>query len=400
MNGQALITSPFGVGAVVTTLIALTFWLDRRFRLFSFLGTAILVITGVALLVNARVIPPSVPVGDQQTVNPFYLFASDYAVPLAIVLLLATADLRSLRLLGRSAILAWVLAAVGTILGTVVAVLLLSGAIGPESWKLGGMYAASYIGGGVNYTAVGEAVNASDTLFATGAAADTIMTNVWMVATALIPALLVRFYASIYDRGRVSEGISAEEEGSSSEAFWQKKEISIYDIAYLAAVVFTVLALAELLSTGVTSLVGFEVPIELWYTTLALLAAFTPVNRLNGGEELGNFLLHLFFAVLGAGTVLSTLVGQGPVFFLFLVILVAIHALVVFGIGRWRKIEIETLCVASQATVGGPSTALALAISKRWSALVTPSVLLGVLGYATGNYIGVGMAYLIRSFTG
>src|SRR3712207_8091810 len=76
------------------------------------------------------------------------------------------------------------------------------------------MYAASYIGGGVNYTAVGEAVNASDTLFATGAAADTIMTNVWMVATALIPALLVRYYASIYDQGRVAEGIRAEEERS------------------------------------------------------------------------------------------------------------------------------------------------------------------------------------------
>ncbi len=55
MNGQVLITSPFGVGAVVTILIALTFWLDRRFRLFSFLGTAILVIIGTAILVNARV---------------------------------------------------------------------------------------------------------------------------------------------------------------------------------------------------------------------------------------------------------------------------------------------------------------------------------------------------------
>jgi len=74
-------------------------------------------------------------------------------------------------------------------------------------------------------------------------------------------------------------------------------------------VVFAVLALAELISTGVTRLVGFEVPIELWYTTLALLAAFMRVNRLNGGEELGNFLLHLFFAVLGADTVLSTLIG-------------------------------------------------------------------------------------------
>ena len=66
MTGGASITSPFGVGAVVTALIALAFWLDRRFRLFSFLGTAILVITGAALLVNARVIPPSVPVEGQQ----------------------------------------------------------------------------------------------------------------------------------------------------------------------------------------------------------------------------------------------------------------------------------------------------------------------------------------------
>ena len=49
--------------------------------------------------------------------------------------------------------------------------------------------------------------------------------------------------------------------------------------------VFAVLVLAELIATSVTRLVGFEVPIELWYTTLALLAAFTPVNRLNGGER-------------------------------------------------------------------------------------------------------------------
>ena len=377
---------------MVTALVALAFWLDRRFRFFSLFGTAILVITGAALLVNVRIIPPSVPVGDQTSVNPFYLFATDYAVPLAIVLLLSTADLRSLRLLGRSAIVAWVLAATGTLLGTAVAVLLLSGAVGPESWKLGGMYAASYIGGGVNYTAVGEAVDASDTLFATGAAADTIMTNVWMVATALIPVLLLRFYASIYDRGRAGEDETEERE---PVEFWQHKGVSMYDVAYLAAVVFAIIALSEVISTFVTGLVGFEIPIELWYTSLALLAAFTPVNRLNGGEELGNFLLHLFFAVLGAGTVLSTLVGDGPIFFLFLVILVAIHAFVVFVGGRLAKVEIA-LCVASQATVGGPSTA----ISKRWSPLVTPAVLLGVLGYATGNYIGVGVAYLIRALTG
>ena len=82
------------------------------------------------------------PVEGQQTVSPFYTFASDYAVPLAIVLLLATADLRSLRLLGRPASLAWILAAVGTILGTATAIVLL-GVLGYAT--------GNYIGVGIAY---------------------------------------------------------------------------------------------------------------------------------------------------------------------------------------------------------------------------------------------------------
>jgi uncharacterized membrane protein len=73
---------------------------------------------------------------------------------------------------------------------------------------------------------------------------------------------------------------------------------------------------------------------------------------LHGGEEIGNVLLHYFFVVLGAGTVLATLVGKGPVIFLFLVILVAIHGLIIFGVGRLLKIEIEALAVASQSVRG------------------------------------------------
>jgi uncharacterized membrane protein len=68
--------------------------------------------------------------------------------------------------------------------------------------------------------------------------------------------------------------------------------------------------------------------------------------------------------------------------------------------GVQKAIEIGTPSVASQACVGGPSTALALVISKQWRALVTPPVLIGVLGYAIGNYAGVGMAFLLRAIIG
>ena len=99
---------------------------------------------------------------------------------------------------------------------------------------------------------------------------------------------------------------------------------------------------------------------------------------------------------MGAGTILSTLVEKGPVLFLFLVLAIGIHALIVFGIGKWFKLEVEMLAVASQAAIGGPSTALALATSKGWTSLMAPGVLMGLFGYAVGNYIGIMVGHWMR----
>ncbi|MGA8941375.1 MAG: DUF819 family protein [Thermoactinomyces sp.] len=381
MHQEALVSSPLGVGAVIMLLIWFAFWLDKKFRLFSFLGTAILVITGGAVLANFHVIPSSLTDHPEQ-LNPVYQFAEDYGVPLAIVLLLVSADFRNLRQLGRPAIIAFLLAATGTICGAVLGGFLTADAMGEEAWKITGQFAASYLGGGVNYAAVGNAFQTSETMYAAGAAADNIMTNVWMICTAVLPVLLRRFYPSI--------------------RHWQSKPVqllnmagkpkmgTIYDLITLLAVSFAIVALAEWITPRFNQVLGREIPGVIWYTTLALLTAwFTPVSRFQGGAELGNFLLHLFFATMGAGTILSTLVERGPAVFLFLVLLVGIHAVIVFGTGKWLKLEAEILAVASQAAVGGPSTALALATSKGWTPLITPSVLMGLFGYAIGNYIGI-----------
>jgi uncharacterized membrane protein len=53
--------------------------------------------------------------------------------------------------------------------------------------------------------------------------------------------------------------------------------------------------------------------------------------------------------------------------------------------------------VASQAAVGGPSSALAVAVSREWRSLVLPGIIVGLLGYAIGNYLGVAMAGLVRA---
>jgi uncharacterized membrane protein len=80
-----------------------------------------------------------------------------------------------------------------------------------------------------------------------------------------------------------------------------------------------------------------------------------------------------------------------------MVSIIALHGLVVYGLGALARLDLASLTIASQAAVGGPGSALALAMSMRWPALVTPGIILGIFGYAIGNYAGVACAYLARA---
>ncbi|MGH7150263.1 MAG: DUF819 family protein, partial [Planctomycetota bacterium] len=57
---------------------------------------------------------------------------------------------------------------------------------------------------------------------------------------------------------------------------------------------------------------------------------------------------------------------------------------------------VEVLALASNSTVGGPASAMALARSQGWSGLVLPGVLSGLLGYAVGTYAGVAVCEALR----
>jgi uncharacterized membrane protein len=112
---------------------------------------------------------------------------------------------------------------------------------------------------------------------------------------------------------------------------------------------------------------------------------------------LSYFALHLFFVVIGTSAVFSALVGQGLVLFVYMIAIIVVHALVVYGAGWLLKLDLASLTIASQAAVGGPGSALALSMSMKWPGLVTPGIIVGIFGYAIGNYIGFACAYLTRA---
>jgi len=140
------------------------------------------------------------------------------------------------------------------------------------------------------------------------------------------------------------------------------------------------------------------VPAVLWLTTFALAAGhLTPLGRVAGSLQFGNFALVFFFVVIGIHSRAAEIMAVGVDVFWFTLIIVTVHGLVVFGFGRLFRIDVASLSVASQAAVGGPPSALAVAVAREWPQLVLPGVIVGLLGYAVGTYLGFGVAGIVRA---
>jgi uncharacterized membrane protein len=113
--------------------------------------------------------------------------------------------------------------------------------------------------------------------------------------------------------------------------------------------------------------------------------------------QLGSLALQLFFVVIGIHSRISEILSVGVEVFWLTLVIVGVHGLVVYGFGRLLKLDLATLSVASQAAVGGPSSAMAVAVAREWRGLILPGIAVGLFGYAVGNYLGFGVASLVRA---
>lgn len=391
-----MIDGPLALAATVAAVAAVGFWLERRFPWAEKLGASLLVIALGALLSNLGLVPARSEVYDA-------VFGP--VTSLAIVWLLLAVDLRDLRAAGPRMLGAFGLAVVGTVAGVAGAVLLFGAVVGEETWKLAGTLLGTYTGGSLNFAAVGRSLGLPESLFAAAAAADNVVTALWMGATLLLPGWLGRFFppASGEAAGGARRAARGEEAGvPSGPAEGGGPILGPVPFHLLDVAVLLALGLGLQLAAEATALaVPWPVPSVVWLTTYTLaVAQLPPVRRLEGSLHLGTLALNLFFVVIGIGSRVAEILAVGLEVFYFTAAVVLIHGLVTFGAARLARLDVETTAVASQAAVGGPSTAMALAIARRRPGLALPGLMVGLLGYAVGNYLGLGVAYAVRALLG
>jgi len=316
-----------------------------------------------------------------------------------IALILLSVDLRSVLQAGPGMLAAFGIGAAGTAVGAITGGLLLSGLVGPETWKLSGQFTGTYTGGGANFAALGRAFETSPDLFSAATAADVIVTAVWMMVCLAVPVLLGRPKGSV--QTGAARGEPAPDAGEKPVTLERTLNNTVKPVSLTDAAALVVVAVGAVWGAAFLAGVIPIIPEVLWLTTLVLVMAQIPaIKSLPGGALFGNYLILLFLASNGARSVIANLVAMGPPVFYYAIITVAVHGVVIFGIGRLARLDLATLAVASQANVGGAASAIALASARGYHDRLVPGVAVGLIGYAVGNYLGLAVGVFMRGLIG
>jgi uncharacterized membrane protein len=339
------------------------------------------------------------------TESPSYDVVDAYLVRIAIPLLLLRANvLRILRETGPM-FLAFHIATVGSVLGGFLAAFLFRGSF-EHLPEVTGVMAASYIGGGVNFVAVADTYKVKAELTNPLLVADNfIMAGMFVLLLGIAGS---KFFRRYYPHPHSLAG-DKEDVRALAARHWRRKEISLLDIAKALAFAFAVAAISigvtDLLKARVESrIVGsiFANPFVL--ITLLSVAITTWFHRwtehIEGAEDLGMYLLYLFFFVIGLRADFVEVVRNVPVLFLFCLVIAMTNLVFTLSVGKLLRLNLEELLLSVNATLGGAPSAAAMAIARGWSNLVLPGLLAGIWGYVIGTFVGIVMVETLFKWFG
>ncbi|XBQ16248.1 MAG: DUF819 family protein [Oceanicaulis sp.] len=371
---------------------------------------ALLTGTVWAILIAILATNLRVPVGTTETgeqiwmgVMPFsssaYDFVFRYAVPVLIPLFLMKADLRRILFETTRMTGAFAICCVATLFGVFAAVFVVD--LGAQEAAVAASLTGSYTGGTVNFVPLTQMTGLSEdgALVAAIVAADHLASASWVAVMAMLPGLawLARRYVP---RDHTQGEIEEAGEGGGRATSLSLALTLTYALVVVALGDALVRAGAYAFETwwglgpdDLRAAIGVSIG-DLRYVAITMLALILPtvvpgqMARLHGGFELGVVFAFMFFAAIAAESNIAMLLEAAPLIGLFIFVLVSVHAVVALVLAKFARLSLPEILIASNAAILGATTAPALAAAKGWRDLVTPGVLMGVLGYAVGTVLG------------
>jgi uncharacterized membrane protein len=389
MDQEPFFNDTVGVMAVILMIPVFFLWLERktRWKIFEFLPAIIWIFLTPIFLSNFGIIPRSTPI---------YSTFKAFAVPLFIVLMLLDINIReAMRVAWRGAVVL-VIGAFGIVVGAAVAFVAFRAGLPPDAWSGFGALAGSWIGGTGNLAAVAESLSTPDEFVGVVVVVDN------FVYLAYFPIILTsKRWAAWFNRfSRVSQEQIDHIAESTKTVERKTHEVHFRHVLTLLGFGFAALLAANYLAKLVPELppvLTEKTWAMLLVTTIGIALSATPLKKVPGTEPLSMTFVYIYMTMIGASADLRELAGA-QWFLLAGFVCIAVHFLFIVLAARLLRVDVSMAAVASVAAVGGAASAPVAAGFHR-EELVPVSIMLALIGYALGNYLGVGTAYLCHMLT-
>jgi uncharacterized membrane protein len=175
-------------------------------------------------------------------------------------------------------------------------------------------------------------------------------------------------------------------------------EVHFRDILMLLGFGFTTIFVSERLATLVPELppvLTEKTWAILLVTTLGIALSSTPLKKVAGSEPVSMTFVYIYMTMMGAGADLSK-IGGAQWFLVAGFLCITIHFVFIVVGAKLFKVDVSMAAVASVAAVGGAASAPVAAGYHR-EELVPVSIMLALIGYGLGNYLGVATAYVCNA---
>lgn len=390
--------SPDNTWVLWTLLVgdaALAIWLEQKYKWANKITGCVLALLGMMILSNIGIIP---------TESPVYDNVWGYVVPMAIPLLLFQCNIKKIGKESGKLLLIYLISSVGTVIGAVSGFYIFRNFI-PNLRPVAAMFTGTYVGGSVNFAAMADTFAASGEVSSQAVVADNLLMALYFFVLIAMPS--IGFFRKHFSHPLVDE-MEASGKIESGEGYWKANPISLQNIAFCFASTLIIVTVSSSIAgffsnliptTGVmfvfNQLLGNKYLIMTTITMICATAFPKVFNDAPGANEIGTFLIYIFFAVIGAPASIKSIITQAPLLLVYALLVVVCNMLITLIFGKLFHFSLEEIILASNANIGGPTTAAAMAISKGWNKLIGPVLLIGTLGYVLGNYYGILVGNLV-----
>ena len=386
MNNISII-SPENTMLILTIIIlgaSISIILEQKYKWAASISGAIIALVFAMTLSNLSILPLE---------SKTYDMVWAYIVPLSIPLLLMSCNLKKIAKESGRLFIIFVIGAIGTTIGSFLAFFCFNGQI-PELEGISAMMTGTYIGGSVNLASLASSFTVSSKMVSASVVADNLLMVLYFLVLMIFPTL--SFFKNNFPHIQFSDGENIKE-------YWSNKEISLKDIAMIMSITFVIVSVSKLLSSFISYLIpntnnililinSFISNEYLLITTISVILTTLFHNffsKLLVSQEIGIFFIYIFFFTIGIPASLTEIIRTSPLLLVFCSIIVFVNMIVIFISGKLLKFTLEEIILASNANIGGPTTAAAMAISKGWSELVPSILLVGTFGNVIGTYLGI-----------